>query len=171
MFFSKYLPCKRQDCIIKNKGFNINKSCREIGAYPLRTRLLSLDSVIASVYLMSVDLGWPFSQVVLGLSPGRIPCMRLIGWSVRPTWWPWTASRLWRSISEDDLYSGLVKYLIVSHTRVASHLARSDTPSITCVVARLSRSDTPTLLWRPSDQSQSSARAAHEARVSDARRC
>ena len=27
-------------------------------------------------------------------------------------------------------------------TRVASHLARSDTPSITCIVARLSRSDT-----------------------------
>ena len=40
-------------------------------------------------------------------------------------------------------------------TRVASHLARSDTPGITCIVA-LSRSDTP----RRSDQWQGSARVS-----------
>ena len=39
-------------------------------------------------------------------------------------------------------YNGHQLYAFVFlHTRVASHLARSDTPSITCVVARLSRSD------------------------------
>ena len=47
----------------------------------------------------------------------------------------------------------------------ASHLARSDTPRITCVVVRLSRSDTPTLLSRPSDQWQGAARAALESRA------
>ena len=36
--------------------------------------------------------------------------------------------------------------IIIIYTRVATHLARSDTPNITCVVARLSRSDTPTML-------------------------
>ena len=38
-------------------------------------------------------------------------------------------------------YEG-VRFNIISVTRVASHLARSDTPSITCIVARISRSDT-----------------------------
>ena len=49
---------------------------------------------------------------------------------------------------------------ILKYTRVASHLARSDTPGITCIVARLSRSDTP----RRSDQWQGSARASGERR-------
>ena len=42
-----------------------------------------------------------------------------------------------------------INYIIVSvfrYSRVASHIARSDTPSITCVVTRFSHSDTPTLL-------------------------
>ena len=34
--------------------------------------------------------------------------------------------------------------VLIIITRVASHLARSDTPSITCIVASLSCSDTPT---------------------------
>ena len=34
-------------------------------------------------------------------------------------------------------------------TRVASHVAHSDTPSITCLVARLSRSETPTFVMTP----------------------
>ena len=46
---------------------------------------------------------------------------------------------------------------LLVYTRVASHVARSDTPGITCVVARLFRSDPPpTLLWRPFDQWQGS---------------
>ena len=44
-------------------------------------------------------------------------------------------------------------YRHISLTRVASHLARSDIPSITCTVARLSCSDTPTY---PFDQWQGS---------------
>ena len=44
-------------------------------------------------------------------------------------------------------------------TRVASHRARSDTPSITCIVACLYCSDIPT---HPSDQWQGSTRATRE---------
>ena len=60
--------------------------------------------------------------------------------------------------------SNSLLHSIVYTIYIATHLARSDTPSITCVVARLSRSDTPTLLWRPSDQWQGSTRAARERR-------
>ena len=49
--------------------------------------------------------------------------------------------------------------LLIKQTRVASHLARSDIPSITCIVASLSCSDTPTY---PSDQWQGSMRATRE---------
>ena len=45
-------------------------------------------------------------------------------------------------------------------TRVASHLARSDTPGITCIVARLSRSDTT----RRSDQWQGFALVSDQQR-------
>ena len=48
----------------------------------------------------------------------------------------------------------------VTYTRVASHLACSDTPGITYIVARLSRSDTP----RRSDQWQGSTRVSGEHR-------
>ena len=44
---------------------------------------------------------------------------------------------------------------MIRNTRVASHLARSDIPSITCIEARISCSDTPTY---PSDQWQGSTR-------------
>ena len=44
---------------------------------------------------------------------------------------------------------------VIVNTRVASHLARSDIPSITCIMAGLSCSDTPTY---PSDQWQGSTR-------------
>ena len=57
-------------------------------------------------------------------------------------------------IKDNLMYS----IIIIIYTRVATHLARSDTPNITCVVARLSRSDTPTMLWRSSDQWQGSSR-------------
>ena len=49
--------------------------------------------------------------------------------------------------------------IIIIITRVASHLARSDNPSITCIGARLSCSDTTKY---PSDQWQGSTRAAGE---------
>ena len=49
---------------------------------------------------------------------------------------------------------------VIMITRVASHLARSDTPGITCIVARISRSDTPSR----SDQWQGSARVSGERR-------
>ena len=43
-------------------------------------------------------------------------------------------------------YFGAIEvfYFLLYGTRIASHLARSDTPSITCIVARISCSDTPT---------------------------
>ena len=50
---------------------------------------------------------------------------------------------------------------VITVTRVASHLARSDIPSITCIVACLSWSDIPTY----SDQWQCSTRAAIERRL------
>ena len=48
--------------------------------------------------------------------------------------------------------------ICIVSTSVASHLARSDTFSITCLVARLSRSDTPTLLGQPVQRSERAAR-------------
>ena len=62
--------------------------------------------------------------------------------------------------SERDVSHSIVICIIIinSITRVASHLARSDKPSITCIVAQLSCSDTP----RPSDQLQGSTRATRE---------
>ena len=47
---------------------------------------------------------------------------------------------------EVRLQSETTVHVMIIITRVASYLARSDTPSITCIVACLSRSDTPTLL-------------------------
>ena len=45
----------------------------------------------------------------------------------------------------------LYQYIfIIMYTRVASHLARSDTPTITCVVARIACSDPPHYYDAPS---------------------
>ena len=56
---------------------------------------------------------------------------------------------------------------MINNTRVASHLAHSDTPNITWVVSRVSRSDTPTLFWRP----PTNRKAPHVPLVRPARRC
>ena len=75
---------------------------------------------------------------------------------------PWL--RRWPpTISGRDFFGWCLNYItdIIVSTRVASHLARSDTPSITCIVARLSRSDTPTLFWCPRPIARLHARRMH----------
>ena len=48
-------------------------------------------------------------------------------------------------IAYGNLYLTIIfNNLMLFITRIASRLARSDTPSITCILARLSCSDTPT---------------------------